>query len=93
MCLTKLAIASALVLTASVAVAQDYDTVIRNGRVIDPETIFDAIRNGGIENGKISIITGDKNSGTGAIDAAGAGGGNPVLSIHIRIPSLLLSNA
>jgi N-acyl-D-glutamate deacylase len=75
MCLTNLAFASALVLTASAAVAQDYDTVILNGRVIDRETIFDDVRNVGIEDGKISIFTGDRISGSGAIDAAGACGG------------------
>jgi N-acyl-D-glutamate deacylase len=30
------------------AVAADYDVVINNGRVMDPETNFDGVRNVGI---------------------------------------------
>lgn len=41
------------------AVATDYDVVINNGRVIDPETNFDGVRNVGIIDGKIVIITKD----------------------------------
>ena len=37
--------------------SQVYDIVIQGGRVIDPETHFDAIRNIGVLNGKIAIIT------------------------------------
>ncbi len=33
---------------AHIAVAQDYDLVILNGRVIDPETMYDDIANVGI---------------------------------------------
>lgn len=43
-------------LTAS-AEPPDYDVVILNGRVIDPESGFDAIRNIGISNGTIQSIT------------------------------------
>ncbi len=51
--------------------AQDYDLVILNGRVIDPETMLDSVRNVGIKDGKIAIVT-DKNiSGTETIDASG----------------------
>ncbi len=39
-----------------VAVAQDYDVVILNGRVMDPETMFDDIANVGVKDGKIVAI-------------------------------------
>ncbi len=43
-------------LSVSVA-AQDYDVVILNGRVMDPETNLDAVRNVGIKNGRIEKIS------------------------------------
>lgn len=48
-----------------------YDIVIENGRVIDPETDLDAIRNVGISEGEIAIITEDKIKGEKIIDASG----------------------
>ena len=35
----------------------EFDLVILNGRVMDPETNFDGIRNVGVKDGKIAIIT------------------------------------
>jgi N-acyl-D-aspartate/D-glutamate deacylase len=49
----------------------DYDLVILNGRVIDPETRTDAVRNLGISNGTIKVITTDKLAGRNLIDARG----------------------
>jgi hypothetical protein len=46
-----------------------YDVVIENGRVMDPETNLDAVRNVGIRDGKIVAITEDKLTGTKVIDA------------------------
>ena len=37
--------------------AQDYDLVILNGRVMDPETNYDAVANVGIKDGIIAVIT------------------------------------
>ena len=42
---------------ASAAAAPEYDVVILNGRVIDPESRLDAIRNIGISNGTIQAIS------------------------------------
>ncbi len=53
------------------ALAADYDVVILNGRVMDPETNFDGIRNVGIKGGKIAVITKDKIKGKETIDATG----------------------
>ena len=41
-------------LTAGDCFSQEYDIVINNCRVMDPETQFDGIRNVGINDGKIS---------------------------------------
>jgi N-acyl-D-aspartate/D-glutamate deacylase len=51
--------------------AAAYDVVIRNGRVIDPETKLDAVRTIGIRNGKIAAITTSSLSGRQTIDASG----------------------
>lgn len=51
--------------------AQDYDIVILNGRVMDPETNLDATKNIGIKDGKISVITDDEIEGKESIDAKG----------------------
>jgi N-acyl-D-aspartate/D-glutamate deacylase len=48
-----------------------YDLVIINGRVIDPESKTDAIRNLGISNGVIRAITSNKLQGRTVIDARG----------------------
>ncbi len=37
--------------------SNQYDVVIRNGRVMDPETLFDDVRNIGIRGGRIVAIT------------------------------------
>lgn len=50
---------------------QDYDIVILNGRVMDPETNFDGIRNVGVKNGRIIAITEERISGEETIDASG----------------------
>ena len=39
------------------AVAQDYDLVLANGRVIDPETGLDAVRHVGIRDGEIVAVS------------------------------------
>ncbi len=56
---------------ALTAVAQDYDLVILNGRVMDPETMYDDIANVGVKGGKIVAITKDQIKGKETIDAKG----------------------
>lgn len=46
-----------------------YDIVILNGRVMDPETNFDGIRNVGIKDGMIAAITEDDIRGEKTIDS------------------------
>ena len=55
-----------------VSTAQEtYDLVILNGRVMDPESRTDSIRNLGVINGSIKIITSNKLSGRQVVDAQG----------------------
>ena len=51
--------------------ASDYDLVIVNGRVMDPETSYDAVANVGVKDGRIAVITGDGITGRETIDASG----------------------
>jgi N-acyl-D-aspartate/D-glutamate deacylase len=51
------------------AAAADYDLVILNGRVMDPETGLDAVRNVGVKDGKIATITAAAIQGRQTIDA------------------------
>lgn len=51
--------------------AEDYDLVINNGRVMDPETLYDEIANVGIRDGRIAVITQDVITGEKVIDASG----------------------
>ncbi|MDH3573312.1 MAG: amidohydrolase family protein [Desulfobacteraceae bacterium] len=53
------------------ALAADYDLVINNGRVMDPETMYDAVANVGVKDGKIAVITKKKITGKETIDAKG----------------------
>jgi N-acyl-D-aspartate/D-glutamate deacylase len=60
-----------LVLATSVVAAQQYDLVIEGGRVLDPETGLDAVRNVGIRDGKIVRVSAEVLSGRRQINAGG----------------------
>lgn len=49
----------------------DYDLVIINGRVMDPETGFDQVSNVGVRGGEIAVITTESIDGDEAINADG----------------------
>jgi N-acyl-D-aspartate/D-glutamate deacylase len=51
--------------------AQTYDLVLANGRVIDPETNLDAIRNVGIDGGKIAAVSPTPLTGRTVVDVRG----------------------
>lgn len=51
--------------------AQNFDLVIANGRVLDPESGLDAVRNIGITGRKIVTISSERLAGRHIIDAAG----------------------
>jgi len=58
-----------LALFAGVAMAKDFDVVILNGRVMDPETMLDDVRNVGIKGDRIVKITRETISGKETINA------------------------
>ncbi|MDW4551584.1 amidohydrolase family protein [Defluviimonas sp. D31] len=68
---TMRAINTLAVLLATATTGLANDIVILNGRVIDPETGLDAIRNVGVEDGRISAISEFSLEGDTVIDAAG----------------------
>ena len=57
-------------MTASLR-GQEFDVVILNGRVMDPETQYDKVSNVGIKGGRIVKITTEEITGTDMIDASG----------------------
>jgi hypothetical protein len=64
-------LACGLLVASLPAFAQDYDLVILNGRVMDPETRYDAVANVGVKDGRIAIVTKDKITAEETIDATG----------------------
>ncbi|NMM48319.1 amidohydrolase family protein [Marinigracilibium pacificum] len=58
-------------LFSNMLMAQQYDLVILNGRVMDPETMYDGIANVGVKDGRIAVITKDKITCKETIDATG----------------------
>ncbi len=68
---SAIAILVALSGFATPAFAADCDVALLNGRVMDPETSLDAIRNVCVDNGWITAITDGEISGSETIDASG----------------------
>src|SRR5436305_7110604 len=58
-------------LMGEVLQAQDFDIVIANGRVMDPATNLDAVRNIGVRAGKIAAVSETPLRGRTSIDAKG----------------------
>jgi N-acyl-D-aspartate/D-glutamate deacylase len=54
---------------ASAALAQDHDIVVLHGRIMDPESNLDAVRNIGISKGTIQAISSEALHGRTTIDA------------------------
>lgn len=66
------AIALLLALSCSTSFCQTrYDVVIHGGRVLDPETSLDAVRDVGIRGHEIAAVTEQRLSGAQVIDASG----------------------
>src|SRR5438132_11697901 len=69
-----LLVAAAVALTVGSGASngtETYDVVIANGRVMDPESGLDAIRNVGIRSGKIAAISSGPLEGKQTIEAKG----------------------
>ncbi len=69
--------------------AAEYDLVIVNGRVIDPETSFDQIAHVGIIDGSISAVSEQPLLGRKIIDAEGLVVAPGFIDVHSHTPTLL----
>src|ERR1700742_3450449 len=67
----RIALFALCMVIGSPVFAQTYDLVIEGGRVMDPETGVDAVRNVGINQGKVARIASEKLSGKRVIEAKG----------------------
>lgn len=68
----KLIVCAYLMMLASgISSAQQYDLVIEGGRVMDPETGLDSVRNVGVRDGKIARITAEPLKGNRILHADG----------------------
>jgi hypothetical protein len=70
--------------------ASNYDLVIANGRVIDPETKLDAIRFVGVNGGSIAAVSAEPLVGNKVIDASGLGSQNDVNACFSTYPETIL---
>lgn len=79
---------TALLITLSLAAytqsAIVYDVVLKGGRVIDPETKLDAIRNVGILNNRIAQISSDPLQGKEIIDVSGLVVAPGFIDMHVH---------
>jgi cytosine/adenosine deaminase-related metal-dependent hydrolase len=73
---------SFLFLLTTTVSAQQYDLVIEGGRVMDPETGLDAVRNVGIGEGKIVRISSEPLSGRRIIHASGLVVASGFIDLH-----------
>ena len=68
-----------------VAQPTSYDLVILDGRVVDPETGLDAVRNVGITGGRIAAVSPDALAGRATIDARGLVVAPGFIDLHSHI--------
>lgn len=82
-----LAVVLTLIAAGVLAAAQPatLDLVIRGGRVIDPETGLDAVRNVGIGGGRITAVTADPLSAPSVIDASGLVVAPGFIDLHTHV--------
>ena len=80
---------AALASQAKTITSEVFDTVIEVGRVMDPETNYDAIANIGIRQGTIARISTDRLKGNRRIDAKGLVVSPGFIDIHSHTPTRL----
>lgn len=81
---TFLSLPLILFLTAAILPAQTYDLVLTGGRVIDPETGLDAIRNIGIRGDRIAEISEARLTGREVIDVSGLVVAPGFIDLHVH---------
>ena len=64
-------VACSLALSSLTAMAEEFDLVIRNGRVMNPANGLDSVRDVGIRDGRIAALSREPPGGDEAVDAAG----------------------
>ncbi len=77
-------VVAAMLAASAPAQAPTYDIVIRNGRVIDPESGLDAVRSVGIRGGKIAAIATTALRGRQVIDAHGLVVAPGFIDLHVH---------
>jgi N-acyl-D-aspartate/D-glutamate deacylase len=82
-------LALAAIVLPLLAFSQTYDLVIAGGRVLDPETGLDAVRNVGIAQGKIVRISADPLAGKRVISARGLVVAPGFIDLHQHAQELL----
>lgn len=81
-----LAITLMFILVAALPVtAEVYDVVILNGRVMDPESNLDGVRNIGVSNGVIQTMTTEPCQGKTKIDARGLIVSPGFIDLHVHL--------
>lgn len=71
-------------LATGTAAAEFYDVVVLHGRVMDPESNLDAVRNLGIRAGKVQTITSKSLKGRTVIDATGLVVAPGFIDLHVH---------
>jgi N-acyl-D-aspartate/D-glutamate deacylase len=71
-----------LAFSTTIATAQQYDLVLEGGRVLDPETGLDAVRNVGIRDGKIVRVSSEAMSGRRVVHAGGLAVAPGFIDLH-----------
>jgi N-acyl-D-aspartate/D-glutamate deacylase len=81
---TTLLLSAILALSANNTAEEYFDVVVLQGRVMDPESGRDAVRNVGIQGGKIRRITGKMLKGRVIIDAKGLVVAPGFIDLHVH---------
>lgn len=75
--------------TAIIKETETYDTVLRGGRVIDPETGLDAVRNVAISKGRIAAISSGPLLGKTTLDVSSQVVSPGFIDLHSHSPTPL----
>ena len=75
---------AACVFIAPILVAQQYDIVLANGRVMDPESGLDAVRSVGINGGRIAAISASPLRGRSVVDVKGLVVAPGFIDLHVH---------